>query len=104
MNKGTVAQVIGPVVDVDFSNAKTPSILNALTIENADGSTLYLEVAQHLGEDRVRTIAMDATEGLQRGQEVQDDGDPINVPVGPETLGRIMNVIGEPIDERGPKL
>ena len=63
---------------------------------------LILEVAQHLGENTVRTIAMDATEGLQRGQEVQDDGDPINVPVGPETLGRIMNVIGEPIDERGP--
>ncbi len=78
-----------------------PPILNALSTKVGD-QDLILEVAQHLGENTVRTIAMDATEGLQRGQEVQDNGDPISVPVGPETLGRIMNVIGEPIDERGP--
>ncbi|MBK97988.1 MAG: F0F1 ATP synthase subunit beta [Balneola sp.] len=98
MNKGTVAQVIGPVVDVDFSNAKTPSILNALTIENADGSTLYLEVAQHLGEDRVRTIAMDSTEGLVRGEVVVDTGKAIAMPVGEDIRGRLFNVVGESID------
>jgi F-type H+/Na+-transporting ATPase subunit beta len=98
MNKGTVAQVIGPVVDVDFSNAKTPAILNALTIENADGSTLYLEVAQHLGEDRVRTIAMDSTEGLVRGKEVIDTGKAIAMPVGEDIRGRLFNVVGESID------
>ncbi|MEJ2016431.1 MAG: F0F1 ATP synthase subunit beta [Limibacillus sp.] len=96
---GKVTQVMGPVVDVQFEG-DLPSILNALETTN-DGKRLVLEVAQHLGESEVRTIAMDATEGLVRGQEVKDTGSPITVPVGPETLGRIMNVIGEPIDERG---
>src|SRR5579859_7409046 len=99
-NIGTITQVLGAVVDVRFDKA-LPAILSALTTEN-NGKTLVLEVAQHLGENSVRTIAMDATEGLTRGQDVVDTGAPISVPVGPETLGRILNVIGEPIDERGP--
>ena len=99
-NTGRVTQVIGAVVDVQFDN-ELPAILSALETEN-NGSRLVLEVAQHLGENTVRTIAMDATDGLVRGQEVTDTGAPISVPVGPETLGRILNVIGEPIDERGP--
>ena len=97
---GKVTQVLGAVVDVAFEG-ELPPILNALSTKVGD-QDLILEVAQHLGENTVRTSAMDATEGLQRGQEVQDNGDPISVPVGPETLGRIMNIIGEPIDERGP--
>ncbi|MBY0272111.1 MAG: F0F1 ATP synthase subunit beta [Alphaproteobacteria bacterium] len=98
--KGKITQVIGAVVDVSFEGP-LPEIQNALETEN-DGKRLVLEVAQHLGEQTVRTIAMDATEGLVRGQEVIDTGHPIRVPVGPGTLGRIMNVIGEPIDELGP--
>ncbi|MBU3921445.1 MAG: F0F1 ATP synthase subunit beta, partial [Alphaproteobacteria bacterium] len=98
--KGRVSQVIGAVVDVEF-DGELPAILNALETEN-NGARLVLEVAQHLGESTVRTIAMDSTEGLVRGQAVADTGTPIMVPVGPATLGRIMNVIGEPIDERGP--
>ncbi|MEZ5955111.1 MAG: F0F1 ATP synthase subunit beta [Hyphomonas sp.] len=98
--KGRVSQVIGAVVDVEF-DGELPAILNALETEN-NGSRLVLEVAQHLGQNTVRTIAMDSTEGLVRGQPVADSGKPINVPVGPKTLGRIMNVIGEPIDELGP--
>ncbi|MFN3314946.1 MAG: F0F1 ATP synthase subunit beta, partial [Hyphomonas sp.] len=98
--KGKVSQVIGAVVDVEFEG-ELPSILNALETDN-NGNRLVLEVAQHLGENIVRTIAMDSTEGLVRGQPVADLGKPITVPVGPATLGRIMNVIGEPIDERGP--
>ena len=97
---GKVSQVIGAVVDVVF-DGDPPEIQNALETDN-NGSRLVLEVAQHLGENTVRTIAMDATEGLVRGQAVTDLAAPITVPVGPETLGRIMNVIGEPIDERGP--
>jgi F-type H+-transporting ATPase subunit beta len=97
---GKITQVLGPVVDVKFEG-DLPAILNALECDN-HGNRLVLEVAQHLGETEVRTIAMDATEGLTRGQDVTDTGAPISVPVGPETLGRIMNVIGEPIDERGP--
>ncbi len=97
---GRISQVIGAVVDVEFDGA-LPSILNALETDN-QGNRLVLEVAQHLGQSTVRTIAMDSTEGLVRGQAVADLGKPITVPVGPETLGRIMNVIGEPIDERGP--
>ncbi len=97
---GKITQVMGPVIDVQFEG-DLPSILNALETDN-HGNRLVLEVAQHLGESTVRTIAMDATEGLVRGQEVTDSGNPITVPVGPECLGRIMNVIGEPIDERGP--
>ena len=99
-NVGTITQVLGAVVDVRF-DAELPSILSALTTEN-QGKSLVLEVAQHLGENAVRTIAMDSTDGLTRGQEVVDTGAPISVPVGPECLGRIINVIGEPIDERGP--
>merc|ERR1712024_238583 len=98
--KGKVVSVIGAVVDVQFEDG-LPEILNALEVENR-APKLILEVAQHLGENTVRTIAMDGTEGLIRGQVVNDTGNPIMIPVGPETLGRIINVIGEPIDERGP--
>ncbi len=97
--KGRISQVIGAVVDVEF-DGELPAILNALETEN-NGVRLVLEVAQHLGENTVRTIAMDSTEGLVRGGPVADTGRAITVPVGPKTLGRIMNVIGEPIDERG---
>jgi F-type H+-transporting ATPase subunit beta len=97
---GKVTQVIGAVVDVQFDEGNLPPILNALHTEMG-GRRLVLEVAQHLGESTVRTIAMDSTEGLVRGLEVTDSGGPITVPVGPETLGRMINVIGEPIDERG---
>jgi F-type H+/Na+-transporting ATPase subunit beta len=97
---GKVTQVIGAVVDVQF-DGPLPAILNALETVN-NGKRLVLEVAQHLGENSVRTIAMDATEGLVRGAPVSDSGGPITVPVGDATLGRIMNVVGEPIDEKGP--
>ncbi len=99
-NTGKVTQVIGAVVDVHFDD-KLPEILNALETQN-QGKRLVLEVAQHLGEHTVRTVAMDGTEGLVRGQAVTDTGGPIMVPVGNATLGRIINVIGEPVDERGP--
>ena len=99
MSKGTITQVIGAVVDVKF-DGDLPEILTALECKNGD-NRLVLEVAQHLGESTVRTIAMDATEGLKRGDEVINTKAPIQVPVGPETLGRIINVIGEPIDEKG---
>ena len=99
-NVGRVSQVIGAVVDVSF-DGNLPEILSALTTDN-NGNKLVLEVAQHLGENTVRTIAMDSTDGLTRGQPVMDTGSQIRVPVGPMTLGRIMNVVGEPIDERGP--
>ena len=98
--KGKITQVIGAVVDVQFGD-HLPQILNALTTEN-NGKRLVLEVAQHLGENIVRTIAMDASEGLVRGQEVTDTDGPIMVPVGNATLGRILNVVGEPVDEQGP--
>jgi F-type H+-transporting ATPase subunit beta len=101
ITNGTVTQVTGAVVDVRFDGGHLPAILNALHTQN-QGKTLVLEVAQHLGENAVRTIAMDSTEGMVRGQEVTDTGGPISIPVGIETLGRILNVIGEPIDERGP--
>jgi len=97
---GKVTQVLGAVVDVQF-DGDLPAILNALTVDN-QGKKLVLEVAQHLGENTVRTIAMDTTDGMVRGQEATDTGAAITVPVGPETLGRIINVIGEPVDERGP--
>jgi F-type H+-transporting ATPase subunit beta len=97
---GKITQVMGAVVDVQFEG-DLPSILNALEVDN-QGKRLVLEVAQHLGEGTVRTVAMDTTDGLVRGQEATDTGAPITVPVGPGTLGRIMNVIGEPVDERGP--
>ena len=97
---GKITQIMGAVVDVQFEG-ELPEILNAIHCQNKE-KLLVLEVAQHLGENSVRTIAMDSTEGLRRGIEVTDTGSPITVPVGPETLGRIINVIGDPIDERGP--
>ena len=97
--KGKITQIIGAVVDVNFES-DLPEIYTALEV-NSSGTKLVLEVAQHLGENGVRTIAMDATEGLKRGDEVFNTGAPISVPVGPETLGRIINVIGESIDEKG---
>ena len=99
-SKGKITQVIGAVVDVQFGE-DLPPILNALTTDN-NGKNLVLEVAQHLGENTVRAIAMDATEGLVRGQQVSDTGGPIQVPVGNGTLGRILNVTGDPVDEQGP--
>ncbi len=103
-NEGTIVQVIGPVVDVDFADGKLPEIFNAvkIPISNEDGdSELTLEVQQHLGENRVRTVAMDTTDGLVRGMKVIDTEAPISVPVGPETLGRLINVLGEGIDNEG---
>ena len=97
---GAITQVMGAVVDVKFAG-DLPAIMNALEVQH-QGKRLVLEVAQHLGESTVRTVAMDTTDGLVRGQEAVDTGEPISVPVGPETLGRIINVVGEPIDERGP--
>ncbi len=106
MNKGRITQVIGPVVDVEFEAGKLPEIYHALKVTNPSIDdrewNLVLEVAQHLGENTVRTIAMDATDGLTRGQDALDTGKQIVVPVGQKTLGRIMNVIGEPIDRVGP--
>ena len=99
-NQGKVLAVIGAVVDVQFEDG-LPEILNALNVAGRE-PRLILEVAQHLGDNTVRTIAMDGTEGLVRGQPVTDTGAPIKIPVGEETLGRIINVIGDPIDERGP--
>ena len=101
MNKniGKIKQIIGPVVDVEFEG-ELPPILNALHVK-IEKNRVVLEVAQHLGENTVRSVAMSATDGLKRGVEVNDTGAPIQVPVGPETLGRITNVVGEPIDEMG---
>ena len=104
-NEGTIVQVIGPVVDIDFEGGKLPEIFNAVKIplkdENGNESELTLEVQQHLGENRVRSVAMDTTDGLVRGMKVIDTEAPISVPVGPETLGRLINVLGEGIDEQG---
>src|ERR1041384_7197580 len=106
MNKGKIVQVIGPVVDVEFASTKElPRIYNALEIEfevNGSPSKLTLEVQQHLGESWVRTIAMSSTEGLKRGMTVNDTGSSITVPVGEGTLGRVFNVTGDPVDNRGP--
>ena len=96
---GKITQIIGAVVDVQFEG-HLPEILTALEVNN-NGNKLILEVAQHLGESSVRTIAMDSTEGLKRGDTAKDTGSPITIPVGPETLGRIINVVGEPIDQKG---
>ncbi len=102
MNKGKITQIISAIVDVKFpSGVHLPSILNALQCEN-NGQKLVLEVAQHIGDNTVRCIAMDSTDGLTRGTEATDTGEPIQIPVGISTLGRIMNVIGEPVDEKGP--
>jgi F-type H+/Na+-transporting ATPase subunit beta len=99
---GTILQITGPVVDVQFPADMLPEIYNALHVTRDDGSVLTLETQSHLGNDAVRAIAMSTTDGLRRGATVQDMGGPITVPVGPETLGRILNVVGEPIDEAGP--
>ncbi len=102
MQEGKISQIIGPVVDVDFPEGRLPSILDALTITRADGTKLVLETQQHLGEERVRTVSMESTDGLVRGMEVKNTGRPIQVPVGEEVLGRMLNVVGDPIDGRGP--
>ncbi|HWQ26517.1 MAG TPA: F0F1 ATP synthase subunit beta [Chlorobaculum sp.] len=102
MQEGKISQIIGPVVDVDFPEGQLPSILDALTITRQDGSKLVLETQQHLGEERVRTIAMEGTDGLVRGMSVANTGRPIQAPVGPEVLSRMLNVVGDPIDGRGP--
>ena len=103
---GKVTQVIGPVLDVAFPPGQLPAIFNALKVTNPTLSdkkwNLVIEVAQHLGENTVRCISMDTTEGLVRGAEVMDTGEGISVPVGKGVLGRILNVIGEPVDEHGP--
>ncbi len=101
MNKGKISQIIGPVIDVEFSEGELPAIYNAINIKRDGSSDLVLEVQQHLGENIVRCVAMDSSDGLVRGMEVDDTGDSITVPVGPEVLGRMINVIGEPIDEMG---
>ena len=101
MNKGKISQIIGPVLDIEFEENKLPAIYNAIRILREDGSELITETQQHLGENLVRTVAMDSTDGLVRGMEAVDLGEPISVPVGPETLGRLINVIGDPIDELG---
>ena len=102
MNEGKVLEIVGARVDLDFSEAKLPDILNAIEVQRDDGSKLVLEVQQHLGENRVRAIAMDTTDGLVRGTPAIDRGEPISVPVGDGVLGRVFNVTGEPIDEAGP--
>ena len=102
MNEGKIVQIISAVVDVQFENMELPNIHNACDIERSDGTRLVVEVQQHLGENTVRCIAMDSTDGLVRGMPVKDTGNPIKMPVGPKTLGRMMNLIGEPIDEQGP--
>ena len=102
MQEGKISQIIGPVVDVDFPEGRLPSILDALTITRADGTKLVLETQQHLGEERVRTVSMESTDGLVRGMKVANTGKPIQVPVGAEVLGRMLNVVGDPIDGRGP--
>ena len=99
--KGKISQVMGAVVDVVFEQGHLPDIYNALTVDRGDDNTLVLEVAQHLGDSSVRTVAMDSTDGLVRGTEVKDSGSPISVPVGPETLGRLFDVLGNTIDNKG---
>ena len=101
MNKGKISQIIGPVIDVEFSDGHLPAIYNAVTISRSDQPVLVVEAQQHLGENIVRCVAMDSTEGLVRGMEAIDTGEPISVPVGPGVLGRLLNVVGEPIDEAG---
>jgi len=101
LKKGKIVQIIGPVVDVEFSEENLPEIYTALHVKRKDEKVLVLEVQQHLGENRVRAIAMDSTDGLQRGDEVINTGKPISVPVGEGTLGRLINIVGEPIDNLG---
>lgn len=99
---GKIVQILGPVIDVHFESEDLPAIYNALEVQRSDGTRLVIEVQQHLGDKSVRTVAMSSTDGLMRGMDVRDTGAPITVPVGEGTLGRIMNVVGDPIDERGP--
>ena len=101
MNQGKILEVVGARVDIDFSESKLPDILNAVTVQRHDGSELILEIQQHLGENRVRAVAMDTTDGLVRGTLATDTGGPITVPVGDAVLGRVFDVTGQPIDERG---
>jgi F-type H+-transporting ATPase subunit beta len=101
MNKGKISQIIGPVIDVEFNEGELPAIHHAIKIRRDDGSDLVIEAQQHLGENIVRCVAMDTTDGLIRGLEAVDTGGPISVPVGPGVLGRLINVIGEPIDNMG---
>src|SRR5450759_3485958 len=105
-NLGRIKQVIGAIVDVEFTSGKVPPIYQAVRVSNKTNGplewNLVLEVSQHIGENTVRCIAMDATDGLTRGQSALDTGAQIQMPVGPETLGRILNVVGEPVDECGP--
>jgi len=102
MNEGKIVQIIGPVIDIEFPAGSIPSILDAIIIERKDSTKLVAEAQLHLGENVVRCVAMDSTDGLVRGMKVINTGKPITVPVGPETLGRMLNVIGEPIDGKGP--
>jgi len=105
MNKGKVVEIIGPVLDVAFEEGKMPPIYNAVEITTevqGKKTTIVSEVAMHLGDNKVRCIAMSPTEGMCRGVEAIDTGKPISVPVGKETLGRVLNVLGEPVDEKGP--
>jgi F-type H+-transporting ATPase subunit beta len=98
---GKVVQIIGPVVDIEFAGGELPAIYNAVRITGKSGEDIVdviVEVEQHLGENRVRTVAMKPTDGLQRGMDAADQGSPITMPVGPQTLGRVMNVLGEPVD------
>ena len=98
--KGKISQVMGAVVDVVFEEGNLPEIYNALSVDRGDEGKLVLEVAQHLGDSSVRTVAMDSTDGLVRGTEVTDSGSPISVPVGPDTLGRLFDVLGNTIDNK----
>ena len=98
-NKGTVVQIMGPVLDIRFEEDQLPSLLNAIEVPNGD-KTIIAEVAQHIGDNVVRCIAMSSTDGLQRGTEVTDTGAPISVPVGEECLGRVFNLLGQPIDNK----
>ena len=106
MSIGKIVQVIGPVVDVEFEPGRLPAIYNALLVQGVENKDIFsysqrltLEVAQHLGESQVRTVAMASTDGLTRGMTVEDTGQPISIPVGKETLGRILNIVGEPVDK-----
>lgn len=101
--KGTIVQILGPVVDVRFPSSQLPEIYNAIKVINPDRKiNVTCEVAQHLGDDLVRCVALSTTDGLVRGMEAEDTGAPISVPVGMETLGRVFNLLGDPIDELGP--
>ena len=101
MNKGKVNQIIGPVIDLEFKEGQLPAIFNAIKVRREDGTDLILEAQQHLGENHVRCVAMDSTDGMVRGMEALDTGEPISVPVGADVLGRLINVVGEAIDEKG---